>query len=133
MNTNPDHTLTINGQPVEVRELRATDALALLRNLASYAGQLSDADGKISLDAASLMKKLTAIITNTEELTNFLVLKTTGQKEQWLGEISATEYVEVLAKAIELNLSCGIQKRIASLGESVGRFLPKLTTPPAAN
>jgi ribosomal protein L28 len=113
---NPNRELKINGETVVVKELRWSEALAFLKNISAHVGKIFtiDAQGKVRTELN--MEKLEDIITGSEELTAFLVEKSTGKTKEWFDGLSMSQALEVLDTAVDLNLSEQILKKVSALG-----------------
>jgi hypothetical protein len=98
---NPVVELSIGGEKIEVRELAWPEALKFLSMISEHAGQLITGEGKFVVD----FTKLTRLVSSTEELSEFLMLKTTGRDEAWLATLSMRNALEVLDAALSVNLS----------------------------
>ena len=119
---NPVIEKTVNGKPITIRELRAIDGLQFIKKLSSYFGSFQ---GTTS-DAVQV--KIAEVVTGAADVSEFLVLKSTGQTSSWLNEISTEEFLDVLESAIELNISEGLIKKGRGVVATVrGRMNP--TTP----
>ncbi|HXG46254.1 MAG TPA: hypothetical protein VNO52_01420 [Methylomirabilota bacterium] len=116
---NPTRTIAVNGQEVEIRELRAIDALAFAKLLAEQLSRIAGAGQQLVID----LGKLVELVAASEQLSNFLVLKSTGRPAAWLAEITLADYLDVLEAAIELNLREDLQKKFVALGGRVARIL----------
>lgn len=112
----------VQGEDVEVRELRALDMLAFFKLVAAQAGKFFNAKGDVVFN----LEKLSDLITGSEELVQFLVLKSTGRDAEWLGKVSPGELLDLLDAAIELNLTEDLLKKAGRLGDRLkGIFGPK--------
>lgn len=111
---NPVKELTVNGKTVQVRELRAVDGLQFIKRLADFLGDLqpSKSNGEVAV-------KISELVCQSTDLAQHLVLKSTGNGEQWLSEISTEEFVDVLEAAVDLNLHQDLVKKIRGVVASI--------------
>lgn len=112
---NPVRTVTVQGQTVEVRELRALDVLQFFKLLSGHARKLANEQGNITLS----LDRLAELVTGTEELSQFLILKSTGRDDAWFKSVAFGESLDLLDAALELNLSEELLKKVQRLGERV--------------
>lgn len=119
---NPVIDKTVNGKPITVRELRAVDGLQFIKKLSTYFGSFQGTTSDV------VQVKIAEVVTGAADVSEFLVLKSTGQPSSWLNEISTEEFLDVLESAIELNISEGLIKKGRGVVATVrGRMNP--TTP----
>lgn len=104
---NPVSTVKVAGETVEVRELKWPDAVGFLQTTAKHVGKLLTPSGQLNIDPA----QLPAVIAETGELAEFLILKATGKDVAWLNGLRATEALEVLDAALEQNLHPALFER----------------------
>ncbi|MEW6306273.1 MAG: hypothetical protein AB1705_22630 [Verrucomicrobiota bacterium] len=112
---NPVRTVNVQGEAVEVRELRALDALQFFKLLSAHAGKLVNDQGNITLS----LDRLVELVSGVEELARYLLLKSTGRDEAWLRGVSFGESLDVLDAALELNLTEDLLKKARRLGDRV--------------
>ena len=115
---NPETTVALSCGTVTVRELRRKDATLFLVKLGAAASAYitKDADGTIRLNLD--LSKLTELITQSDELANFLAARSSGLTYEQIGELSMSEFLTLLNAALELNLSddlLAIAKKTAGL------------------
>lgn len=115
LNTTRDVALR-DGSTVAVRELRALDALEFVKRLSGYFGSIQrsadDGTGRIRIEVA-------ALITGATEVSEFLVLKSTGKDRAWLEELGAEDLLDVLHAAIDANVTEGLIKKARSVFDLV--------------
>ncbi len=117
---NPTTPVVVNGTTVEVRELRAVDGLQFIQKLSAYFGSFKkiDSEGTAVAEVASLTIGAT-------DLSEFLVLRSTGKQNAWLEEISFSDFFDVLSVAIQLNITEGLIKKARGVVDEVrGRISP---------
>ena len=88
---------------VEVHELRWPAALQFMRMLGEHVANLTQPDdsGRPAFDFARLKEAIPA----TGALAQYLVEKSTGLKPEEIDTLTATQFLEILAVCMELNLS----------------------------
>lgn len=129
----PEITVTLRAGAVVVFDLPWQDALEFLKKLSGYANQLLAAGngGTVSID--TLLPRLVELIGNADELSTFLILKSTGKDEAWLkgtlkdgggreGGLSTLEFLTVLDAALQVNLS----DELLALGKKVAGRLARV-------
>lgn len=104
---NPVRELTVNGKTVQVRELRAVDGLQFIKHLGEFFSDFQ----KESEDRGGSRNAIGAMVLGSTELSQFLVLKATGNPNEWMTEISTEEFLDVLTAAVELNITEGLIKK----------------------
>lgn len=121
---NPQIPLKIAGEEIKIHELNWRDGTAFLQRLATAAATIVDKDGTFTPSAHSFA----ALVTNSTDLTESLVLGATGRDKAWLQERTMAEVLQLLNIALELNLNAELIARGKSLADRVrGAF--GLTTP----
>ncbi len=110
---NPVKTVKVQGADVEVRELRALDLLAFFKLVGEHAKKFLNDKGDVVFN----IEKLIEVVNSSEELVEFLILKSTGCDAEWFRTISPGELLDLLDAAIELNLSEDLLKKAARLGD----------------
>ncbi|GEM_PF-6099801 len=100
---------------VMVSEFTWHDTFAFMRMLYEKSGQIVDDKGKFALR----MDKLAELISGTQELTEFVVIKSTGMSQEEVRKLSFGDGLELLDAALEINLSPNILDRAKKVG---GRF-----------
>lgn len=136
----PEITVSLGSEKITVRDLPWQEALEFLRLLAGHAkGLMADivkpaAGGKVEVNVGALLPKLTDLITNASELSDFLLTRSTGKDSAWLAQRSTLEIFALLDAALEVNLSDGLLELGKKVGGRLGRvFAAKTsTTPPSA-
>ena len=114
LNTKRDVALR-DDSTVAVRELRAIDALEFVKRLSGYFGSIqnaADGSGRIRIEIA-------ALITGATEVSEFLVLKSTGRDRAWLEQLGAEDLLDVLHAAVDLNVTEGLIKKALSVFDLV--------------
>jgi hypothetical protein len=86
---------------VQVRELAWPEAIQFLQLLSGHAGKMIGEDGKLKVD----FSKISALVTSSQEVSEFLMLKSTGRDQAWLAQLSFRECLDVLDAALSINLS----------------------------
>ena len=136
----PEIEVTLADGKIIVRDLPWQDALKFIGLLAGHAKTLlaavakPAADGKFAVDMEMLMPKLADLITNADELADFLLTRSTAKDSAWLKSRSTLEVFALLDAALEVNLSDGLLE----LGKKAGGRLARVftaktsTTPPPA-
>ena len=110
---NNTREVTLAGESVTFRELRAVDGIEFLKRLSKYAS------GMKSSQAEDYTSKLTEIIVGAEDVSTFLVLKASSKGSEWLDKISATEFLEALQIAIDLNITDTFIKKAQGVAASI--------------
>ncbi|MES2692666.1 MAG: hypothetical protein V4773_04275 [Verrucomicrobiota bacterium] len=133
----PQITVTLQSGDVTVRDLPWQDALEFLRKLSGHAKELlasSTSDGRV--DISTLLPRLTDLVTNVQELSQFLLLSSTGKDEAWLKGLGTIEAMAVLDAALEVNLSDGLLELGKKVAGRLARVMPAKVrtsvTPPSA-
>jgi hypothetical protein len=98
---NPVVELTVRNEKLLVRELPWPDALQFLQLLSGHAGKMIGEDGRMKIDFG----RLSALVTSSQEVSEFLMLKSTGRDQAWLAQLSFRECLDVLDAALSINLS----------------------------
>lgn len=98
---NPVVELTLRNEKLLVRELAWPDALQFLHLLSGHAGKMIGEDGKLKID----FSKLSALVASSQEVSEFLMLKSTSRDQTWLSTLSFRETLDVLDAALSINLS----------------------------
>lgn len=91
-------------QKVIVSVLAWPDAIEFLRKLGDCLGSIGkffDAEGNVRVDVGFVVE----LIAGSDVLSTFLLLKATGRDEEWLKKLPYHHGLELLAVALELNLS----------------------------
>lgn len=91
-------------QKVIVSVLAWPDAIEFLRKLGDCIGSLGkffDAEGNVRVDVGLVIE----MISGSDVLSTFLVMKATGRDEEWLKKLPYHHGLELLAVALEINLS----------------------------
>lgn len=126
---NPGRQVKLTAGMVEVRELRAVDALALFRQLGEHAGKFMDEQGNLSIT----LNRLVDLIGSTEELAVFVVEKSTSLKRDEFLQLGMGDTSLLLAEIAEVNLSEDILKNAARLKgclmTAFGRTAPRTPSP----
>lgn len=113
--------LTLAGQTVEFRELRAVEGIEFLKLLSKYASEFK------AVPAESYTQRLTEIIVGAEDVSTYLVLKSAKKPKEWLETISATEFIDALQAAIDLNISETFIKKAQGVAASIKSKMPGAT------
>jgi hypothetical protein len=98
---NPVVNATVAGEKVAVREMAWRDSLEFLSMLSEHGTKMVSEEGKFAFN----LKRLGELIQSSEELANFLILKSTGRDAEWLNALPFREGLELLDAAISINLS----------------------------
>lgn len=114
----PTTEVRLGQESVAVRELAWPDAFEFLGRLSRHAGQLLDAQGKLTFT----FDKLADLVSQTQELSEFLLLKSTGRDQTWLRGLPFSQGLELLAVALEVNLTEDLLKNGVRLGEQFKRL-----------
>lgn len=143
----PERTVKLSDGEVVVHDLPWHDALQFLKLLSSHAKDLLGnvgPDGRVNV--GDIIPKLADLIGNVEELSTFLLTRSTGKSADWLlgapidqgrgreGGRSTLEVLALLDAALEVNLSDGLIELGKKVGGRLQRVLPSKTnaTPPSA-
>jgi hypothetical protein len=121
---NPQVKLELSVGDVVVTEMKWAAALAFIKKLAGHIGQLAKADGSFGIE----FERLPELVVNTQELAQELIAQSTGHDADWINGLGTTDFLRVLDKALEVNLS----QEVIGLGKSVGGRLQgafSVTTP----
>jgi hypothetical protein len=84
-----------------VTELAWPDALELFDKLKAQSAAFVTPEGNLTFDA----NRIIAAISQSVELTQWLVWKTTGKESDWMNQRTLSEILDVLVAAIEINLT----------------------------
>jgi len=124
----PVEVLTLNGEAVEVSELKWPDAVAWLGQLGQGLAKYVGSTGRLGID----LGELTALVMDSAELSESLVLKSTGKPKEWLASISCGQFLAVLDTALKLNLSDDLLDRAKKIGARLAKLAPqaRLTVAP---
>jgi hypothetical protein len=109
---------------ITVQEMTWLDMLAFLKLLSQHAKCLIDDVGRLSLD----INKIVEIITGAQELSNFLIAKSSTIQPEQLHGLSFVDGLALLDAALELNLTEEVMTRAK---KTVGRFGALLGLKPA--
>lgn len=121
---NPTKSIEIGGKPVEFRELRAIEGIEFLKRLSKHASSINQFDGdKVRVNIAQL-------VVGADDVSRYLVLKSARKGEEWLEEISATEFLDALQVAIDLNITEVLVKKALGVAETVKSRMPSPTPNP---
>jgi hypothetical protein len=112
----PDREVKIGDEKVTVRELKWSEGRAFLKQMTNYLGGLFDEKGEVQVNAAGVAK----LITETEELIESLITKSTGKDAQFIGNLQLGQIMALLEVALELNLFALIEKGKAMAGRFRG-------------
>lgn len=114
----PTVEVRLGNETVAVNELAWPDAFEFLGRLGRHAGQLLDAQGKLTFT----FDRLAELVTQTQELAEFLVLKSTGRDPAWLHALPFSQGLELLSAALDVNLTEDLLKNGVQLGEQFKRL-----------
>jgi len=100
----------VGGEEISIRELSWMELKTLTEKLAGEAQRILGAmKGKEDASEGAVLllngEMFLSIIRDSEELSETLVLQTTGKDEAWLAALSCGEFMGVLDQALDLNLS----------------------------
>lgn len=118
---NPVQSIEIGGNSVEFRELRAVEGIEFLKRLSKHASTLRQVDG------GSLRVDIASLVVGAEDVSRYLVLKSAQKDDKWLEEISASEFLDALQVAIELNITESLVKKALGVAEIVKSRMPSTT------
>jgi|GEM_PF-2893795 len=134
----PEISVPLPGGNVIVRELSGLDALHFFGLLAKHGGEifraiLNTEGGKVTVNLDGLISKLVEIVTSVEEVSTFLLAKTT-QDDKALEKYGALQCLALLDAALQVNLTEEHVALAKKVGGQVGRFLAaqKSATPKSA-
>jgi len=128
---NPVKTVSVQGVDVEVREMRHLDMIGFLKLIHKHVNELADEKGAIRFS----VDRLTEIITGAEELSLFLLSKSTGKDTAWVAQLSFSDALILMDTALELSFSEDVIKNARQLGGRVKASfgllkIAKPTSPP---
>jgi len=131
---NPLKEIEAQGAKVEVREMRAIDAMAFFKKAAEKVGRFihfapqQGGGMRVELDLAD---KLKDAVMDSGELAEILVLKSTGKDADWLAKLSISEFLDALDAALEVNLNPEVLKKaVGVMNRLTGLFAtPKGPSP----
>lgn len=117
------------GRSIDVAELRWPDAMQFFRMLSEHVGNLvtMDGAGRPVFD----FQKLREAIPASGALAEFLVSRSTGLKPEEIAALTTSQFLEVLAVTMELNLSEEIVGKFKRLSAVISRTLggPRSNSP----
>lgn len=122
---NPITELKLGTETVAIRELSWPDAMVFLSKLAKQAGQFTTTDGRLEVTP----EKLAEIVTSAQDLSEWLVLKSTGKDAEWLQQRSFSEGLDLLEAALSMNLRPDFFDKLKRIGS---RFMGVLKAPQPA-
>ena len=97
---NPVRAVRVGAVDVAVRELKWSDALKFLQSIGEYGNLLFDKDGNFHFTIESLGQ----IIAETEELSGFLIQKSTGKDQDWINDLDLSHALDLIEAALLINL-----------------------------
>lgn len=135
----PEIEVTLGNEKITVRDLPWQEALKFMSLLANHAKEIlvavakPSSEGKLGVDMELLLPKLADLITNADELSDFLLTQSTGKDSAWLKQRSTLEIFALLDAALEVNLSDGLLALGKKVGGRLGRvFAAKTNTTPGS-
>lgn len=112
---NPHIDVKLRDGTVTVHELKWPMLWQLLAKLSAQAGEFVTMEGgKASMSLS--VEKIGALVTGSGELTQQLILGTTGKDEAWLKERHVGEVLDLLDASLNVNLSESIVGRVKKIG-----------------
>jgi len=111
---NPIREIKVGEKTVAVREMCWGDMLEFFRKISAHAGKLFTVDGAGKVKTDLTLEGLTGMITGVEELTNFLIVKSTGETAESFGGLPMGTAAEILDAALDLNTTA--IKKVLALG-----------------
>lgn len=129
----PVRNVTVNGSPVEVRELQWGSAREFVKMLSGHAGQLLRTGDKGAITFS--FESLPQLIAATDELSSYLICKATGKDAAWLESLPTSKALELLETALALTLNDELIKRGNGITERLAATFgtKKTTATPSAN
>jgi hypothetical protein len=101
-----------DGTPVTIRELSWPDALVFISKLAKQAGSFTSSDGRLEVSP----EKLSEIVISAQDLSEWLVLKSTGKDDAWLKERTFSEGLDLVEAAVSMNLRPDFFAKLKRIG-----------------
>jgi hypothetical protein len=126
---NPITSVTGNGITIQVKELNWLNGVEFLKLLAKHIGSFITTDGKISINPDTAV----ALVADTKELADWLILKTTTMSQSDIDNLSFTEGIGLLEAAISMNVRADFfvkAKRIGNRVASAMNLKPKVNPVP---
>jgi hypothetical protein len=121
---NPQLDVKLHDGEVAVRELTWPVLWQFLDKLSAHAGKLVGEDGKFIINA----ERIAGVVASSQDLSQRLILGTTGKDEEWLNKRPLGEVIQLLEASLEVNLSDSIIDRAKKIGS---RLAGLFAGPPA--
>ena len=115
-----------SGESVEVSELRAFDAIRLYKLISKNVSDMTgDVEGNLDFDA--LVKNAERLIGNIEEITIFMIEKSTKRKRDWIEQLGQVDCDNIISAAVQLNFTPELIASKKKLGKILGDLFGKAT------
>jgi hypothetical protein len=121
---NPQKDVKLHDGEVAVRELTWPALWQLLEKLSEHAGKFVTEEGKFFINA----EKISGLVMSSQDLSQRLILGTTGKDQEWLNKRPVGEVIDLLDASLEVNMSESIMNRAKKIGS---RLAGLFAAPPA--
>jgi len=122
--------VAIDGAPtIDVRRMKWKDAREFLRRFGAHAEKfaplLTDADSSTLIpDIDAFLEKASEVVTATNDLTAFLVERSTSLTTAQADDLDTLVALEILRASLELNLGDELKNSLLGIGNTLAALFP---------